>query len=193
MRRVVATEFLALDGVVEAPEKWSGPYWNDEIARFKHDELFASDALLLGKLTYEGFAAAWPGRTDEDGFADRMNTLPKHVVSTTLNEPLEWNNSTLIRGALADRITGLKQQDGQDVLIYGSGRLVRALITQGLLDELRLLVYPIVVGTGKRLFDESNKAELQLVETKAFGSGVVLLSYRAADAEGSSGGRARSR
>jgi dihydrofolate reductase len=156
---VVATEFLAIDGVVEAPEKWSGPYWNDEIARFKHDELFASDALLLGKLTYEGFAAAWPGRTDEDGFADRMNALPKHVVSTTLNEPLGWNNSTLIRGALAERVTELKQQD-------------------------RLLVYPIVVGTGKRLFDESNKAELQLVETKAFGSGVVLLSYRAADAEG---------
>ena len=183
MRRVVATEFLALDGVVEAPEKWSGPYWNDEIATFKHAGLFASDALLLGKLTYEGFAAAWPGRTDEEGFADRMNTLPKHVVSTTLQEPLEWNNSTLIRGALAQRVTELKQQDGQDVLIYGSGRLVRALIAQGLLDELRLLVYPIVVGTGKRLFDESNKAELKLVETKAFGSGVALLSYRPSDAK----------
>lgn len=184
MRRVVASEFLALDGVVESPENWSGPYWNDEIAKFKHDELFASDALLLGRKTYEGFAVAWPGRTDEEGFADRINALPKHVASTTLKEPLEWKNSTLIGGDLASRVNELKQQDGRDILIYGSGRLVRALMTKGLLDELRLLVYPIVVGTGKRLFDESVKAELELVETKPFGSGVVLLSYRPAEPKG---------
>jgi dihydrofolate reductase len=169
---------------VESPDKWSGPYWNEEIAKFKHDELFASDALLLGRKTYEGFAAAWPGRTDEEGFADRINALPKHVASTTLKEPLEWNNSTLIGGDLAARVNELKQQDGQDILIYGSGRLVRALMTKGLLDELRLLVYPIVVGTGKRFFDESVKAELELVETKSFGSGVVLLSYRPVEVEG---------
>lgn len=129
MRKVIVTEFITLDGIVEAPEKWSFPFWNDEIAKFKHDELFASDALLLGRVTYQGFAAAWPSRTDETGFADRINSLPKFVVSTTLDK-VEWNNSSLIKDTnhLADEISKLKQQLGQNLLIYGSPQLVQSLM-----------------------------------------------------------------
>src|SRR5690242_13473824 len=114
MRTIVVTEFMSLDGVIEAPA-WSAPYWNDEIAKFKGDEQTTTDALLLGRITYEGFAAAWPQSTDEG--ADQMNNLPKYVVSTTLDKA-EWNNSTLIRDNIVEEITRLKQQDGQDILVY---------------------------------------------------------------------------
>jgi dihydrofolate reductase len=177
MRKVVVSMFMTLDGVIEAPHEWSFPFWTDEIGEFKHAELFASDALLLGRVTYQGFAAAWPSRTDEQGFADRMNSLPKYVVSTTLEKP-EWNNSTLIKANVAEAIAKLKQQPGQDIVIHGSNTLVRALMPHHLIDEYRLLVYPIVLGSGKRLFRDGSKATLKLVETKTFGSGVVLLRYQ---------------
>jgi dihydrofolate reductase len=169
--------FLTLDGVMEDPQNWSFPYWNDEIAKFKKDELFATDAHLLGRVTYEVFAAAWPSRADEAGFADRMNGLPKYVVSTTL-EKAEWNNSTIIKENIAEEVSKLKQQPGQDILVAGSATLAQTLMRHDLTDEYRLLVYPIVLGSGKRLFKGGSKAGLKLVETKAFSSGVVLLRYR---------------
>ncbi len=175
MRKVIVSEYVSLDGVMEEPA-WTMPYWYDEIAKFKFDELFASDALLLGRVTYQGFVRAWPSMTDEEGFADRMNSLPKYVASRTLEEA-EWN-ATLIKDNIAEEVARLKQQPGQDLLIYGSGDFVQTLMQHDLIDELRLLVYPVVLGKGKRLFkDESNK-KLKLVETKAFSSGVVLLSYQ---------------
>ncbi len=188
MRKIVVSEFVSLDGVVEDPggsEKskhggWTWGYWNDEIGKFKLDEILATGALLLGRVTYQGFAAAWPSMKDENGFADRMNNLPKHVVSTTL-EKLDWNNSRQIKGNIAEEVLKMKQQPGQDILIFGSGELVRELMRHDLIDEYRLLVYPVVLGGGKRLFgDEINKT-LKLVETKPFGSGVVLLRYQRAE------------
>ena len=146
MRKFIVTEFLTLDGVMEEPA-WTAPYWNDEIAKFKFDELFGSDTLLLGRVTYQGFAAAWPSRTDEQGFADRMNGLPKFVVSTTL-EKVEWNNSRLIKENVAEEVSKLKQQPGQDILIAGSGTLIHTLMQHNLIDEYRLLVYPVVLGSG---------------------------------------------
>ncbi len=155
----------------------SFPFWNDDIAKFKLDEIFASDALLLGRVTYQGFAAAWPSRTDEAGFADRMNSLPKYVVSTTLAKA-EWNNSRLIKENVAAEVTRLKQQPGQEILVAGSDELVQTLMQNDLIDEYRLLVYPVVVGKGKRLFKEGNNVTLKLTESKAFSSGVVLLRYQ---------------
>ncbi len=176
MRKVIVTMFVSLDGVMEEPA-WTMPYWNDEIAKFKLDELFATDAHLLGRVTYQGFAAAWPSRTDEQGFADRMNSLPKYVVSTTL-EKAEWNNSTIIKENIVEEVSKLKQQPGQDILVAGSGTLVQTLMQHDLIDEYRLLVYPVVLGKGKQLFRDGSKATLKLVETKAFSSGVVLLRYQ---------------
>ena len=181
MRRVIVTEYVTLDGVMEEPGTWSLQFWNEEIAKFKLDELFASDSLLLGRVTYQGFAAAWPSMTDEAGFADRMNGLPKHVVSTTLEEPLEWNNSSLIKGNIPEEVSDLKQQAGQDILIYGSGELVHTLMQHGLIDEYRIMVHPLVLGNGRRLFkDGIPTTALRLVETKSFGSGVVVLTYQPA-------------
>src|SRR6266496_1913583 len=176
MRKLVVTEFLSLDGVMEAPEKWSFQFWNDEIAKFKHDELFASDTHLLGRVTYQIFAAAWPSRTDKEGFADRMNKLPKYVVSTTLKER-EWDDSHLIKENVAEEIAKLKQQSGQDILVAGSSVLVQTLIHHRLIDEFHLLLYPVVLGNGKRLFKDATTTNLKLANTRAFSSGVVLLSY----------------
>jgi dihydrofolate reductase len=178
MRRIIVTEFLTLDGIMEAPNEWSLQYWTDEIARYKYNELFASDALLLGRVTYQGFAAAWPSMKDEEGFADRMNNLPKFVVSTTLKN-VEWNNSKLINGNVAEEVSRLKEQSGQDILIAGSADLIHTLMPCDLIDEYRLLVYPILVGSGKRLFTNENRAALKLVETQSFSSGTVLLRYQA--------------
>ena len=179
MRRVIVSEFVTLDGVMEAPDKWQFPFWNDETGKLKLDELIASDALLLGRVTYQEFAEAWPSMTDDEGFADRMNSLPKYVVSTTLNAPdLEWNNSRLIRGDIAGEISKLKQQPGKDLLISGGAGLVHSLMQCDLIDEYRLLVYPVVLGRGKRLFRGDSTATLKLVETKTLGSDVVLLTYQ---------------
>jgi dihydrofolate reductase len=186
MRKVVVTEFLTLDGVMEAPGgefhpdgkgAWTFQFFNEEAGKFKFDELFAADALLLGRVTYQHFAAAWPSMTDEGGFADRMNSLPKFVASTTLQEPLEWN-ATLIKGDVAEEVSKLKQQPGQDILICGSADLVHTLMQHDLIDEFRLMLFPVVLGSGKHLFrDGIGSTALRLAETKTFSSGVVVLSY----------------
>jgi len=166
MSRLAATLFMSLDGVVESPEKWSFPYWNDEIGKFKHEETFSSDALLLGRVTYEGFAAAWPSRKDPEG----SRTLKK----------LEWNNSHLVRGDIIAEVSKLKQQPGKDIVIHGSPGLIRSLMPHDLIDEYRLLVYPLVLGHGKRLFDETNQTNLKLVESKTYDTGVLKLVYHRA-------------
>jgi dihydrofolate reductase len=178
MRKLVVTTFLSLDGVMENPT-WTVPYWNDEIANFKYEELFASDALLLGRVTYEGFAAAWPSMTDEHGFAERMNGMPKYVVSTTLSAAA-WNNSHLISGDVAEAIRQLKQEPGQDILVGGSSTLIQTLIEHNLVDRYRLLVYPVILGGGKRLFQDGVSASLTLTESQSLGSGVVALLYEPA-------------
>jgi dihydrofolate reductase len=174
MRKIVVTEFVSLDGVIEEPA-WTFPYWNDEIATFKGEESSASDALLLGRVTYQGFAAAWPQSEDEG--ADYFNSVRKYVVSETLEEPLEWSNSTLIKDNVVEEITNLKHQDGKNITVHGSATLVRTLMQHGLVDRYRLLVYPVVVGKGKRLFEEGIPATLKLLESQSFSSGVVALVY----------------
>ncbi len=162
---------------------WIGPYFNDEFLKFKFDELFAGDVLLMGRVTYEYFLPVWLHATADDdapgqeGFADRINSLPKYVVSTTL-EQTEWNNSRLIKANVVAAVAKLKQEAGQDILVAGSGMLVQTLMQHDLVDEYRLLVYPIVVGNGKRLFHEGSLATLKLVESRTFSSGVVALTYQ---------------
>ena len=173
MRKLFVTEFVSLDGVVENPG-WTFPYWNDEIANFKGEETSASDALLLGRVTYEGFAAAWPESKDEG--ADYFNSVRKYVVSTTLDK-VEWNNSTLIKDNIVEEITKLKQQDGKDIAVHGSITLVQTLIQHDLVDRYRLLIYPVVLGKGKRLFQDGTTTTLKLVETQSFSSGVAALIY----------------
>ena len=193
MRKVVVSEFVSLDGVMEDP-RWTFRFISEERETFKFNELSVSDALLLGRVTYEGFAAAWPSmmeqyegprRAELQEYTDMMNGYPKYVVSTTLEEPLAWNNSTLIKGNVAEEVLRLKQQPGKDILVFGSGRLVNALMQHDLIDEYRLMVFPIVLGSGQRLFEEGSDAKvLRLVETKTLGSGVVVLSYSPAVGEG---------
>lgn len=173
MRKIVVTEFVSLDGVMENPG-WTFPYWNDAIAQFKDEEQQSADALLMGRITYEGFAAAWP-ESDDEG-APYMNSIRKYVVSTTLTNPT-WNNTTVISEAVVESITALKQQDGRDLLVYGSGALVETLMQHDLVDVYRLLVYPVVLGEGKRLFGAGSTAKLRLQGTQAFESGVVGLIY----------------
>src|SRR3954471_1743367 len=184
MGRIVVTEFASLDGVVEDPggaEDFKYGGWSFEISRgdegdkFKLDETFASDALLLGRVTYEGFAAAWPSRDGE--FADKFNSMPKYVVSSTLEDPT-WTNSTVLSGDLAEEVTKLKQQVDGDIVVHGSVQLVQALIQHDLVDELRLMVFPVVLGDGKRLFGEtSDKKPLKLTSSKMVGDGVAILIY----------------
>ncbi|WP_458190706.1 dihydrofolate reductase family protein [Haladaptatus sp. NG-WS-4] len=182
-RNLIISEFLTLDGVMEAPEEWSFAFFSEEQQEYKHDELFRSGALLLGRTTYESFADAWPDRTDETGFADRINSLPKYVVSTSLEEA-EWNNSTIIDGDVAEAVAALKQEDGQDILVNGSGDLVETLVEHDLVDEYRLMVHPVVQGSGKRLFEgTSAPTTMRLVDTEAFSSGVVVLTYEPATEE----------
>jgi dihydrofolate reductase len=173
MRNLVVTEFLSLDGVMENPG-WTFPYWNDEIAQFKGEESMAGDALLLGRVTYQGFAAAWPNSEDEG--ADYFNNVRKYVVSTTLDK-VEWNNSTLIKSNVVEAIARLKQQEGKDIVVHGSATLVQTLMQHDLVDRYRLLVYPVVLGEGKRLFHEGTTATLRLLDAQSFSSGVAALVY----------------
>jgi dihydrofolate reductase len=187
MGRIVVTEFISLDGVVEDPggsEDFKYGGWSFEISRgdegdqFKLDETMASDAMLLGRVTYEGFADAWPSRKGE--FADKFNSMPKYVVSSTLEQP-EWTNTTVLDGDLGEAAADLKQRHEGDVLVAGSTQLVQALLEQNLVDELRLMVFPVVLGAGKRLFgDTSAKKTLRLVESKTVGEGVEILVYQPA-------------
>ena len=184
MGKIVITEFVSLDGVIEAPgggEDYKHGGWTFEIDRgaegnkFKLDETLDADALLLGRVTYEGFAAAWPSREDE--FADKFNTMPKYVVSSTLDKP-DWNNSTVLDGDVAEEVAKLKQTQEGDIVVHGSAQLVQALIEHDLVDELRLMVFPVVLGSGKRLFgDTSDKKRLRLTDSKTVGDGVSILVY----------------
>ena len=187
MGRIVVTEFVSLDGVMEDPggaEDFKHGGWSLEISRgdegdkFKLDETMASDALLLGRVTYEGFAKAWPSRDGE--FADRFNSMPKYVVSSTLKDP-EWNNTTVLEGDLADEVAKLKDQYDGDIVVHGGAQLMRELLENDLVDELRLMVFPVVLGSGKRLFGEtSDKKRLQLRDSKVVGDGVAILVYERA-------------
>jgi dihydrofolate reductase len=189
MGRIVVTEYISVDGVVEAPsgtEDFERVGWTDDFSRgpageqFKVDETMASDALLLGRVTYDTFAAVWPHV--EGDFADKFNTMPKYVVSSTLGNP-EWNNTTVLRGDVVEDVKDLKEQHRRDIVVHGSPQLAQTLIEHDLVDALHLLVYPVIVGAGKRLFAATSvKKNLRLVETKAFNDGVTLLVYEPANA-----------
>ena len=187
MGRIVVTEFVSLDGVVEAPgggEDFKYGGWSLEINRgdegdkFKLDETLAAEALLLGRVTYEGFAKAWPSREGE--FADKLNSMPKYVVSSTLTDP-EWKNTTVLGSDLAAEVKKVRDEHQGDVVVHGSPRLVQALLEHDLVDELRLMVFPVVLGAGKRLFGgTSDKKSLRLVDSKIVGDGVAILVYQPA-------------
>jgi dihydrofolate reductase len=187
MGRIVVTEFVSLDGVMEDPGGSEGSKhgaWTfqfsrgEEGDRFKLDETMGSEALLLGRVTYEGFAAAWPSREGE--FADKFNTMPKYVVSSTLGDP-EWANTTVLAGDVVEAVTKLREDQGGDIVVHGSAMLAQALIENDLVDELRLMVFPVVLGSGKRLFGESGVKRLQLADSKSVGDGVMILVYRPAE------------
>jgi dihydrofolate reductase len=190
MSKLVVSQFVTVDGVMDDPggsEASESGGWAFQFDRgpegdqFKLDEVTRADALLLGRVTYQGFAQAWPGRSDEAGFADKFNSMPKYVFSTTL-EQAEWNNSTLLRGDVAGEVSKLKQQPGGDILVNGSRTLVHTLMEHDLVDEYRLMVFPIVIGAGKRLFEDgSKKTPLRLTEAKPVGpDGVIVLTYEPA-------------
>jgi dihydrofolate reductase len=184
MGRIVVTEYISVDGVVEAPsgtEDFERVGWTDAFTRgpegeqFKLDETMASDALLLGRVTYEGFAPVWPQYQGE--FADKFNTMPKYVVSATLENP-EWNNTTVLRGDVVEEVGKLKEQYDRDIVVHGSPQLAQTLIEQDLVDALHLQVYPVIVGAGKRLFGEtSGTKRLRLTEARTVGDGIQILIY----------------
>jgi dihydrofolate reductase len=188
--RIVVTEFVSLDGVMEDPggaESFAHGGWSfafdrgEEGNKFKLDETMSSTALLLGRKTYEGFADAWPSRDGE--FADKFNTMPKYVVSSTLENP-EWNNSTVLKGDVLKEVAKLRDEQDGDIVVHGSARLVQTLVDHDLVDELRLMVFPVVLGSGKRLFGETgDKKTLQLADSKVVGDGVAILTYRPAREE----------
>jgi dihydrofolate reductase len=188
MGRIVVTEFSSLDGVMEAPggEDFKYKGWSFEFDRgedgnkFKLDETLEADALLLGRRTYEGFAAAWPSRSDEAGFADKFNSMPKYVVSSSLKDP-EWNNSRVLEGDVVEEVTKLRQEIDGIIQVPGSNQLVHTLIEHDLVDELHLMIFPVVLGTGKRVFGEtSDMKRLRLTDSKTVGDGVVVLVYERA-------------
>lgn len=188
MRKLTASLFLTLDGVYEAPgggdttlpehRGWSEPYMTPELGEIIFSQMNANDSLLMGRVTYEGFAAFWPHVPESDPFSARMNGMTKYVVSTTLDR-VDWKHSELVKGDLAEAITALKARPGSDIGMTGSGRLVRSLIQRNLIDELQLCICPVVLGAGKRLFDhDGQRATLQLADVKSFSSGMVMLTYR---------------
>jgi dihydrofolate reductase len=184
MRKLVSSFFISLDGVVEAPDKWHFPYFNDEMGAAVGEAIGATDSLLLGRRGYEEFAAYWPHQDPaENDFAAIMNDTPKFVASTTLENVDDWQNSTLLEGDLVDAVNELKAQPGKNIGMSGSATLVRSLLERDLLDELRLLVHPLVVGQGAKLFpDGSAHVSLELVASQTFSTGVLDLTYRPAAA-----------
>jgi dihydrofolate reductase len=187
MGKIVITEFVSLDGVMEDPggsEDFVHGGWTFEIPRgeegdkFKLDETKEAEALLLGRVTYEGFAEAWPSREGE--FADKFNNMPKYVVSSTLEDP-EWTNSTVLEGDLAEAVSKVRDAHEGDIVVHGSAQLAQALLADDLVDELRLMVFPVVLGSGKRLFGSSGKKPLRLSDSKMVGDGVAILIYEPAE------------
>jgi dihydrofolate reductase len=174
MRKLIVTEFITLDGVYEELSPWRNAY-NPEDGQFKYDELFESDALLLGRVTYESFVKYWSTATG--AFAERMNSLPKYIATTTLTT-LEWNNATILEGDVVAAVEELKRQEGQNILVYGSGTFAQTLLRHGLVDELRLMVFPLVLGNGKRFFSSEDRLPMTLVTSRDLGAGVILLIYK---------------
>jgi dihydrofolate reductase len=194
MRKIIVTEFVSVDGVMEDPGGsenfahggWSFKFNDPEGGKFKLDETMATDALLLGRVTYEGFAEAWPERTDDAGFADKFNSMPKYVVSSTLTNPT-WNNTTVLSGDAIEEVTKLKQTDGGDIAVHGSLSLAAALLEADLVDQLNLMIHPIVLGSGKRLFPTDGGTDrypkmLELAECRQLSSGSLIVIYRRAAA-----------
>jgi len=183
MRKLIASFFISLDGVVEAPDKWHFPYFNDEMGQAVGEAIAATDSMLLGRRTYEEWAAFWPQQDPaSDPFVSVMNETPKFVASRTLDK-VEWQNSTLLEGDLAEAVNELKARPGKNIGMSGSATLVRSLLERGVLDELRLLVHPLVVGQGAKLFpDGASPVSLELVDSKTFSTGVLDLTYRPAAA-----------
>lgn len=175
MRNIIAVEYLSLDGVMSDP-MWTAPYFNEELGELQDRWLNGSDSLLLGRVTYEGMSGAWMANTDGDGFTNRINALPKHVVTRTLTD-LTWN-ATPLTGDVAEEISALKQGEGGTLLIYGSGVLVRSLLERGLIDEFHLIVCPVVVGEGTHLFSGDSRAALHLAKVQTTATGVVVLTYQ---------------
>ena len=192
--RVIVSEFLTPDGVMQAPGGadedrsggfelggWQGPYFDDAAGTEISEIMAATGGFLLGRVTYDIFAGFWPSAPADDPLADTINSLPKYVVLTTLKEPLEWNNSHLIKGDVAKEIAKLKVEPGKDLQVIGSGDLVQTLMQHDLVDEYRLMVHPVVLGSGKRLFrDGSATTPLRLVDTKTTGTGTLILTYQPA-------------
>jgi dihydrofolate reductase len=187
MAKLIVTEFITLDGVIEAPggepshphSGWVGDYMGDEQLEYKLNETLEAESLLMGRVTYEGFAAAWPQR--EGPFAEKMNSMPKYVVSSTLSDPLDWSNSRLLQGDVADAVRELKGRESGPILVAGSATLVRSLIEDELVDELRLMVFPVMIGGGIRPFpDSTQKRGFKLTDSVAFDSGVCVYSYEPA-------------
>jgi dihydrofolate reductase len=183
MRKVIVSVYSTLDGVIQ-PVDWSFQFWNEEHGSYAREQLFNADALMMGRGTYEVFASSWPLRSAADdapgapGFVDRINSIRKYVASTTLKAPLAWNNSTLIEGDLAQTAAGLKQEAGQNILIYGAGSVAHTLLLNGLVDEIQIWMYPVVRGDGERLFNSARDIPvLKLVDTKRLTTGVVILTY----------------
>ena len=189
MRKIIVSEFVSLDGVIQAPGSaeedtdrgfkyggWTMPFWHDDIGATIFGSMNASDAMLLGRKTYQGFAAAFSSAPAGDPFTDHMNDTPKYVVSTTLKK-VDWKSSTLINGNVVEEVRKLKQQSGKDISISGSSMLVHTLAQQGLIDEYNLLVYPLALGTGKKLFPEGLRQNLKLIKSHSFPTGVTLLHY----------------
>lgn len=172
MRRLVESTFVTLDGVISSPEVWGRPYWDEELAGYAHKLLFDADALLLGRVTYEGFTQAWPAR--EGDYADRMNTLPKYVASTTRRAGT-WN-ATFLRGDVAGEVTKLKDQPGRPILKFGTGELDRLLLKHRLVDEYHLWMFPVLSGGGLRLFDGIGITHLRLLDSTRFASGITVLT-----------------
>jgi len=191
MRKLVITEFMSLDGVIEAPGgeddfphgAWTIPFWSDEIGSFKTEELESAEVSLLGRVTYDGFSAAWPERGGVgDPFADKINSMRKVVASTTLTDP-SWTNTSVIEGDLVEAVQALKDEDGEGtVMVTGSISVARQLLDADLVDEIRLVMYPVVLATGRRLFDEAGSHRFDLADARPAGdSGAVLLTYRRSD------------
>jgi dihydrofolate reductase len=176
MRKVIVQTEITLDAVQDNPQNWAFDFHNDEVAQYMRDQLFASDTLVMGRVTYEAFAEVWPTRAGTDEIADRINNLPKFVASRTLQAPLKWN-ATLLKDVVQE-IAQLKQQPGQNILQYGTGELTRTLMQHGLIDELHYLVFPVVVGDGQRTLEQLDKTTLKFLQSKSFSTGVVALHYQ---------------
>jgi dihydrofolate reductase len=177
MRKIIVSTMMTVDAVEEDPQNWSFDHWNDEMQTYARDQLFAVDALIMGRVTYEAFAEAWSSRAGADEYADRINGLPKYVASRTLKGGLTWN-ANLLGSDIAAEVTKLKQQPGLDILQFGCGELTNTLLKHGLIDEVRFIVYPVAVGKGQRVFENVDQTGLKLLEAKTFATGIVVQHYQ---------------